>query len=50
MHATVDIPSRRTRVVLGGDPVPSIAAYRAQGGGEGLRVAQSLVRGGPPKR
>jgi NADH-quinone oxidoreductase subunit F len=30
------------QVVLNGDPVPSVAAYRAQGGGEGLRVAQSL--------
>jgi NADH-quinone oxidoreductase subunit F len=41
MRATVDIPSRR-RVVLNGDPVPSVAAYRARGGGEGLRVARSL--------
>jgi NADH-quinone oxidoreductase subunit F len=41
MHATVDIPSR-PRVVLNGDPVPSVAAYRARGGGEGLRVARSL--------
>ena len=30
------------RIVLNGDPVPSVAAYRARGGGEGLRVAQSL--------
>ncbi len=30
------------QVVLNGDPVPSAAAYRAQGGGEGLRVARSL--------
>jgi len=30
------------QVVLNGDPVPSVPAYRAQGGGEGLRVAQSL--------
>jgi NADH:ubiquinone oxidoreductase subunit F (NADH-binding) len=41
MHATVDIPSR-PRVVLKGDPVPSVAAYRARGGGEALRVARSL--------
>jgi NADH-quinone oxidoreductase subunit F len=41
MHATVDIPSR-PRVVLNRDPVPSVAAYRARGGGEGLRVAWSL--------
>ena len=41
MHATVDIPPR-PRVVLNGDPVPSVAAYRARGGGEGLRVARSL--------
>jgi NADH:ubiquinone oxidoreductase subunit F (NADH-binding) len=30
------------QVVLNGDPVPSVAAYRAHGGGEGLRVARSL--------
>ena len=41
MHATVHIPPR-PRVVLNGDPVPSVAAYRARGGGEGLRVARSL--------
>ena len=29
MHATMDIPSR-PRVVLNGDPVPSVAAYRAR--------------------
>jgi NADH-quinone oxidoreductase subunit F len=43
MHATVDIPSRRTRVVLGGGPVRSIGEYRARGGGEGLRVARPSV-------
>ena len=32
----------RPLVVLNGDPVPSVAAYRARGGGEGLRVARSL--------
>jgi hypothetical protein len=42
MHAAVDIPSRRPRVVLNGDLVPSVAAYHARGGGEGLRVARSL--------
>ena len=42
MRATVDIPSRRTRVVLNGDPVRSVGEYRARGGGEGLRVARSL--------
>lgn len=41
MHATVDIPPR-PRVVLNGDPVPSVAAYSARGGGEGLRVARLL--------
>ena len=38
-------PSERTprpRVVLSGGPVGSVAAYRARGGGEGLRVARSL--------
>ena len=30
------------RVVLSGDPVPSVAAYRARGGGAGLRIARSL--------
>jgi NADH-quinone oxidoreductase subunit F len=30
------------QVVLSGDPVTSVASYRARGGGEGLRVARSL--------
>jgi NADH-quinone oxidoreductase subunit F len=41
MHATVDSPTR-PRVVLTGDPVPSVADYVARGGGEGLRIARSL--------
>jgi NADH-quinone oxidoreductase subunit F len=32
----------RAHVVLSGDPVTSVAAYRARGGGEGLRVARSI--------
>ena len=32
----------RARVVLSGDPVRSVVAYQARGGGEGLRTARSL--------
>jgi NADH-quinone oxidoreductase subunit F len=32
----------RAHVVLSGDPVTSVAAYRLRGGGEGLRTARSL--------
>jgi NADH-quinone oxidoreductase subunit F len=41
MPATPDTTSP-TRVVLSGDPVRSLAAYRARGGGAGLRTARSL--------
>jgi len=41
MFATPDM-TPDAQVVLSGHPVPSVAAYRARGGGEGLRVAQSL--------
>jgi Respiratory-chain NADH dehydrogenase 51 Kd subunit len=53
MHATVDIPSRRTRVVLGGGPVRSVGEYRARGGGEGVagrpvpRSVEDRRRGDP---
>ena len=38
---TTPNPSR-SRVVLNGDPVTSVADYRARGGGGGLRMARSL--------
>jgi NADH-quinone oxidoreductase subunit F len=41
----MDVPSNTTRpgrVVLSGDPVASVADYRARGGGDGLRAARSL--------
>jgi NADH-quinone oxidoreductase subunit F len=41
MYATLDM-TRDAHVVLSGHPVSSVAAYRARGGGEGLRVARSL--------
>jgi NADH:ubiquinone oxidoreductase subunit F (NADH-binding) len=41
MHATSDM-THRLRVVLSGEPVPSVKAYRARGGGAGLRTARSL--------
>jgi NADH-quinone oxidoreductase subunit F len=45
MYATVDMTPDvppDPQVVLRGDPVQSVAAYRARGGGEGLRVARAL--------
>jgi NADH-quinone oxidoreductase subunit F len=41
MYATLDM-APDAQVVLRGDPVTSVAAYRARGGGEGLRVARAL--------
>jgi NADH-quinone oxidoreductase subunit F len=41
MYATPDM-TPDAQVVLSGHPVASVAAYRARGGGEGLRVARSL--------
>ena len=41
MYATLD-RAADAQVVLRGDPVASVAAYRARGGGEGLRVARAL--------
>ena len=41
MYATPDMAAD-AQVVLRGDPVTSVAAYRARGGGEGLRVARAL--------
>jgi NADH-quinone oxidoreductase subunit F len=41
MYATSDM-APHAEVVLRGDPVTSVAAYRARGGGEGLRVARVL--------
>jgi NADH:ubiquinone oxidoreductase subunit F (NADH-binding) len=41
MPATLDDPSG-PRIVLDGEPVTSVAAYRARGGGEALRIARSL--------
>jgi NADH-quinone oxidoreductase subunit F len=41
MYAIQDMTSR-AQVLLRGNPVCSVSAYRAQGGGEGLRVARTL--------
>jgi NADH-quinone oxidoreductase subunit F len=40
--ASADRDAGRPRVVLRGDPVRSLADYRARGGGQGLKVARSL--------
>jgi NADH-quinone oxidoreductase subunit F len=42
MDATLDMTPPDARVVLSGAPVPSVAAYRARAGGEGLRLARAL--------
>jgi NADH:ubiquinone oxidoreductase subunit F (NADH-binding) len=42
MYATLDMTPPEAQVVLSGGPVSSVAAYRARGGGEGLRLARAL--------